>query len=638
MRNNLLSTLLFCSLSFWAQNKNSDFKQIQQAEMKSASAKMNFVSNPNTSNYDITYHKLEFQVDPAVYNISGKVTTNFTALSNMNSVIFDLTNQLVVNNVTQNGNSLNFTQNSNNELVITLPNTLIAGNSTSVEITYSGAPSNSNFGSFVKSTHNGSPIIWTLSEPFGARDWWPCKQDLNDKADKIDVYITAPDQYTSVSNGKPIGIISNLNNTKTTHFQHNYPIPAYLIAIAVTNYATYKQTGGTAPNSFPIINYLYPENLSDNISNLDKTLSIMNLYENLFETYPFADEKYGHAQFGWNGGMEHTTVSFMGSFGRQLIAHELGHQWFGDKITCGSWQDIWLNEGFATYLATLVIENLDGQSAFVNEKNNMISNITSQPGGAVYLTETEATSVGRIFDQRLTYNKGAMVLNMLRFKLGDAIFFQAIKNYLADSNLAYKYAFTPQLKTHFENASGKDLTEFFNDWIYGQGYPIYNIQYQNIGNNQVNFTINQTTSHSSVSFFEMPVPIRVLGTKGEILDLILENTFKGQTFTKNVPFEISSVEFDPDKNIISKNNSITLGFNELNTECFKIYPNPTKDKLFLQLPNNVLLKKSIIYDIKGLKISETNSTTIPTSDLSTGTYLIKIITSEGEHQEKFIKN
>ena len=158
-----------------------------------------------------------------------------------------------------------------------------------------------------------------------------------------------------------------------------------------------------------------------------QTPLILDLYSNLLEKYPFANEKYGHAQFGWGGGMEHTTVSFMIYFERQLIAHEMAHQWFGDKITCGTWKDIWLNEGFATYLAALVIENYDGLAAFITEKANMINNITSSPNGAVYLTDSEALSVNRVFDSRLSYNKGAMVLNMLRFKLGDAAFFKELK-------------------------------------------------------------------------------------------------------------------------------------------------------------------------------------------------------------------
>src|SRR5690606_10981156 len=128
------------------------------------------------------------------------------------------------------------------------------------------------------------------------------------------------------------------------------------------------QTAGTSPYTFPIINYLYPENYQSAVNQLAVTLPIMNLFENLFGTYPFHQEKYGHAQFGWGGGMEHTTVSFMGSFSRGLIAHELAHHWFGNKVTCGTWQDIWINEGFAEYMAGLVVASLYGDEPFANWK------------------------------------------------------------------------------------------------------------------------------------------------------------------------------------------------------------------------------------------------------------------------------
>ncbi|WP_325260504.1 M1 family metallopeptidase, partial [Flavobacterium sp.] len=564
----------------YAQKSNSQTSVIAKKEQNVAVKKINLKVNPNTLNYDITYQKLQFTVDPTKYFISGIVTSTFTALTDLSTVTFDLTNQLTVSTVTQNGVAVTFTQNANNELVITLPTVLNSGTSTTVEIRYSGIPARGE-DAFVTTTHNGTPILYTLSEPYGARDWWPCKQDLNDKIDAIDVYITAPSQYVSAANGiEPETPVINGTN-KTTHFHHNYPIPAYLVAIAVTNYNVYNQTGGTAPNQYPIINYIYPETLEAVKTQLDQTPKILNLYESLFEIYPFYKEKYGHAQFEWNGGMEHTTVSFMKSFERDLIAHEMAHQWFGDKITCGAWNDIWLNEGFATYVASLVIENFDGQNAFISEKNKMINNITSKTNGAVYINDAELADVNRIFSSRLTYDKGAMVLNMLRFKLGDALFFQGIKNYLKDINLSYKYAKTSDLQSHLEAVYGSSLTEFFNDWVYNQGYPTYMITAQNVGDGKAKFTVNQTQSDASVSFFEMPVPIRVFGAGGQQLDLVLNNTVNGESFTENVPFEITDFAFDPDKNIISKNNTTILNKPNFELTATQLYLNPSTNILTL---------------------------------------------------------
>lgn len=639
MKKTYFLFLLFFGLFCKAQNQQDNLSEIVNSEMKSASKLMNLAINPNTLNYDVTYHKLEFTVDPEVYFITGKVTTTFTALANMNNVTFDLANEMTVTSVIGNSQNLSFVQNGNDELIITLPTTQTTGTSATVEIIYSGAPPSGGFGSFAVTTHGSSPVMWTLSEPFGARDWWPCKQDLNDKISSIDVYITAPSQYVAVSNGiEPEAPIIN-GLSKTTHFHHNYPIPAYLICMAVTDYTVYTQTAGTAPNTYPIVNYIYPENFDASVqTQLDQTPLILDFYSNLFEIYPFHNEKYGHAQFGWNGGMEHTTVSFMNNFSRGLIAHEMGHQWFGDKITCGTWKDIWLNEGFATYLASLVIENFDGTAAFITDKTNMINSITSQTGGAVYLTDTEATNVGRIFSNRLTYNKGAMVLNMLRLKLGDTNFFQGIRNYLADANFAYNYAVTTDFKSHMEAVYGNSLTEFFNDWIYNQGYPSYSITAQNWGSGQVKITVNQSQSNASVTFFEMPLPIRIIGSAGQTFDTIIENTSNNQQFIISVPFSMTNFQFDPEKDIIAKNNSVTLSNDSFELEkAIAVYPNPAIDQLNIQMPSDVVLEKVTIFNNLGQKVAENTNLNFSISNLASGVLFIQIETSKGIFHKKIIK-
>jgi aminopeptidase N len=641
MKFTFIFGLYFAFIGAFAQKTLSEISGIAASEMKSAAREMNLVVNPNTQNYDITYHKLEFTVNPGVDSISGKITTTYTALANMSSLTFDLSNTLIVSSVKINNVSLVFSQNTN-ELIITLPTTQILGTQATVEVIYSGIPPQNGFGSFTSTTRGtaATPVLYTLSEPFGARDWWPCKQDLNDKINSIDVYITAPSQYISVSNGvEPEAPVIN-GGLKTTHFHHGYPIPAYLICMAVTNYTVINQTAGTAPSTYPIVNYIYPESDTSTLrTQLLQTPLILDHFSTLLEPYPYSNEKYGHAQFGWGGGMEHTTVSFMQNFSRGLIAHEMAHQWFGDKITCGTWKDIWLNEGFATYLASLVIERYDSPAAFITDKTNMINSITSLPNGAVYLTETEALDINRIFDSRLSYYKGAMVLNMLRFKLGGALFFQGIKNYLADINLAFKYAVTPNLQTHLEAVYGSSLAEFFNDWVYNQGYPKYAITVQNIATGQAKITVNQTTTDTSVPFFKMPVPIRLTGAGGDSQDVVVNNTINGQQFTVAVPFLVTGVLFDPKKDIISKLSTATLATADFNfDQSIQLYPNPSSNALSVDLPDGIEIESAIFYTVLGQKILETKSDkNWDISSFASGIHFLSLKTNKGTKQFKFIK-
>jgi len=639
MKLYLLSFFIILStFSSYSQQHKADYlKDIQILERKAAFKKMNYKKNINTNNYDLKYHRLEWSVDPAQAFISGDVTSYFEAKSNMNTITFDLASNMIVSQVIQRGTSLSFMQNANAEVVITLPSTLNTGTLDSLTISYSGNPVSSGFGSFEVNTHGASntPVLWTLSEPYGAKGWWPCKQDLVDKIDSIDVFVTHPSQYKAASNGllKSENVIGA---STITHWKHKHPIPAYLIAIAVTNYSVYNNH--VASENFDVVNYVYPESLTTAQNATAITPAIIDLFGSLFEVYPFADEKYGHAQFGWGGGMEHTTMTFMGGWSRGLIAHELAHQWFGDKVTCGSWEDIWLNEGFATYLSALVIENFDGDTAFRNWRFNSNNYITSSTSGSVFVTDT--TSVGRIFSGRLSYQKGAMVLNMLRYKLGDIDFFQGVKNYLADPDLSYGYAKTNDLQQHLEAVSGLSLTEFFNDWFIGQGFPSFNVNWgQNSSTNMLIVTVNQTQSHNSVSFFETPLPVRVTGASGQSQMLRLELDHNGQQFTTLIPFTVVNVEVDPDIQLISKNNTaLSQRDIELN-DSFEVYPNPVTNVLHIKNNNGTIIKKVRVYNTIGQKVIEIEnpSATIPLHKLSEGIYTVKIETTNGFTYKTILK-
>ena len=644
MKRLILLLFLLISIGVNSQDFEKDLHEIVKSESRAAQGRMAYKANLNTQNYDVTYHKLEFSIDPSIASISGVVTTHFVAKEEMTQVTFDLTDNMIVSQVLQGGNALGFTQNTDDELVITLSSTLSQNNTGIVEITYSGTPESTGFDSFEIGTHSGDPVLWTLSEPYGAKDWWPCKQDLNDKIDSIDIHITTPlnnsqsEEYVAVSNGLEQSQVINGSN-KTTHFKHQYPIPAYLVAIAATNYEVYSHTVTNNGNPFDIVNYVYPESLATAQASTPVTVDIMNLFSNLFEEYPYASEKYGHAQFSWGGGMEHTTISFMGGFSRGLIAHELAHQWFGDKITCGSWKDIWLNEGFATYLSGLVVEDFDGNAAFRSWKQSKVNSITSQLDGSVYLTDQDTTNVGRIFNGRLSYNKGSMVLHMLRKKIGDVDFYQGLQNYLSNPDHAFGYAKSEDFIPIMETASGEDLTGFFSDWLYNQGHPSYTIGWSQTNPTQVRFEVSQTQSHVSVSYFEAPIPIRINGIGGETLDVVLENTLNNEVFIEPVSFTVISLEFDPEYDLISKSNTVALSLeDQLIRDNIKLYPNPVTTLLHIKKPDNLTINSIKIYNLLGQLVEELNFLeTINVERFSSGMHFIVFDTNSGVFHKRVLK-
>lgn len=592
---------LVCMLvNIQASSAQSCFHQcdLQEAEQKAHANHLNFRASFFANDYDITYHELRWNIDPAVRYISGAVTTHFKPqVANFDRIHFDLSDSLTVDSVWYHGSTVSFTAVGDNAIGIDLPSTIGIGILDSVTVFYQGAPPETGFGSFIQSEHDGVPILWTLSEPYGALDWWPCKQDLNDKIDSIDIYVTVPEPNLAASNGLLIDVDTD-GTTATHHWKHKYPIPAYLIAIAITNYTTYVDEVPLGNDTLDVLNYVFPEDLATAQLETPRIIPMLQLFDSLFGAYPFMEEKYGHAQFGWGGGMEHTTMSFMGNFSDGLMAHELAHQWFGNKITCGSWEDIWLNEGFATYLTGITFENFYPADTWLAWKRANIESVCSAPDGSVFVDDT--TTVGRIFSGRLSYAKGAMLLHMLRWKLGDDVFYQALRNYINDPALEYSYAKTQDLITHLEAESGLDLTEFFNDWFYGQGYPSYTVSWSQL-ENSVTVEVKQFQSHPSVSYFEIPVMLRL---NGEGLDttIVVDPAFSGQEFTFDIPFYIETVEFDPEYWIVSANNKVQWIDADPESTII-LYPNPGTDGFTIELPRTTPPYVEVeVFDITGKKV------------------------------------
>jgi len=592
-------------------------------------------------NYDLKWHRLYLEVNPAVRYLQGNVTSRLTpTVSGVNEIFFDCSDSLTVDSVYFEGLPVSFSRPGNHGLRINLPQSMMVGTNYTTVVYYQGDPGSSGFGSFVQDSHSGTPIIWTLSEPYGARDWWPCKQSLNDKFDSVDVIVKTPAMYRAASNGlllseQPAG------GSKEYHWRHRFPIPAYLVSIAVTNYVYYYDYVPYSPtDSIAVLNYVYPESLAVWQGETQDIVAIMPVFNQKFGLYPYHTEKYGHAQFNWGGGMEHTTMSSMGSAGFEILAHELAHQWFGDMITCRTWDDIWLNEGFATYLTGLSYEALSPNMYWPLWKAGQHGYILSAPDGSVKVDDT--TSTGRIFDGRLTYSKGAYMLHMLRWIMGDADFYTALNNYLNDPALRFSYATTAQLKAHLETVHGSDLTYFFNDWYTGQGYPIFDVSWNQDGGGVVGIQLNQTTSHPSVSFFELPVPVRFYGG-GQDTTITYNLQTNGEWFFSQLDFTVDSLRIDPDLHILSVTSSISLGMDGEEDIPVVMYPNPAQESVTFQVPPGADILSMTILDMAGKVCMQdvpngNSSWTTDIRRLASGTYVVRLMTGKGIVYRKLLKN
>jgi aminopeptidase N len=421
------------------------------------------------------------------------------------------------------------------------------------------------------------------------------------------------------------------------HWRHRYPINYYLVAFAVTNYAVYSDFVPTDQGDIEVLNYVFPESLADAQANTPRMIAQMQLFNELFGHYPFAGEKYGHAQFGWGGGMEHQTMSFMGGFSYELMAHELAHQWFGNTVTCGSWEDIWLNEGFATYMSGLCYDFLE-PVWWMPFKRNVRNLVVSQPDGSVKCTDT--TSVDRIFSSRLSYGKGMFVLHMLRWVMGDSAFFAGCRNYLNDPELRHGSALTPQLQAHLEASSGMDLDEFMADWYVGEGHPSYTLIWGQSELGVATVVLEQDPSHPSVDFFEMPVPIRFWNSEQDTV-VVLDHSFSGESFTVDLAFLADSVELDPEIWLLSGQNVVTAVPDVGRSRGpLMLYPNPANATLTVALPRPTGTLTWRVLESSGRPVEQgtwgpSALQELNTGRFSQGRYILEVTEGDRVHRSAF---
>lgn len=619
---NLIAALLILITPFTFPQSGKESCILGKTAQFNRLKKLVEVNYPGDPKYDVKYYKLDLTINHTSQTISGNITCNAKVVqSNVTEIYYDFINSMIVDSVLFNGNNTSFSRGTNT-VVVQTNTSLNQGDDFTTVVYYHGTPASGGFGSFEFSSQGGYPLIWSLSEPYGAKDWWVVKDTPADKADSADIWLTVSTSLTPVSNGNLMEVVNNGNGTHTYKWHVSYPIAPYLVSLAITNYALYTNYYHYSPtDSMPVTHYLYPSSLNSNISQLNKTPGMIEIFAERFGEYPFINEKYGHAQFGWGGGMEHQTISSMGGFGDGLIAHELAHMWYGDNITCKDWHHIWLNEGFATMGEGLIYEAWNGKAAY----NSYIADemyYAKFASGTIYVQDI--SSEWEIFNSYRTYSKACVVLHMLRGIVGDSTFFNILRTYSYDPSVAYGNAVTEDFQAIAENVSGLDLNYFFQQWIYGVNYPTYSVVWSknSLGGNLYDLALKITqSSNSNPSFFTMPIQIKVNSSTGDTIITVFNNA-QVQNFNITVANEPISITVDPNNWILKTINSVVVGIeDEMQPQTFSLeqnYPNPfnpvTKIKFTLASNEYTTLK---VYDIIGKEI-----TTLVNNQMEKGHYEI----------------
>jgi aminopeptidase N len=608
---------------------------------------LNYANSEETRDrYNVLFYGFDLNVSDSSTYLSGSVSILLkSTVSQLQQVVLDFADELKTDSVMVNDSHSTYTH-TLDELIVQLDQPLALGKKIMITVYYHGLGKNSGVSSGIYNKYVSEwnkQVTWTLSEPFSAKDWFPCKQVLNDKADSVYIFLSTDNRLKAGSNGLLTAEVPLPDNRVRYEWKSRYPIAYYLISFTVGDYMDYSfyLKDKTENDSLLIQNYIYNDSayLTQNKAAIDNTADLISLFSDLYGNYPFSKEKYGHCVAPFGGGMEHQTMTTLVNFSFLLVAHELAHQWFGDDVTCATWQDIWINEGFASYSEYLAYQYLKSQDVANSWITNCHAYIKSEPNGSIYVPADDALDEDRVFDYRLSYRKGAAIIHMLRHEIdNDKVFFGALTGFL--EHFRHSNATGADFRDYLETYTGMELDVFFDQWYYGEGYPIHHITWHH--RNDTLYINSLQTVSSKTPFFNVLLEFKVSLNNSDTL-ISLRQTDSFNTWQVYLPGVVNAIEADPHQWLIYELASLTNVKPEGSTTFIKIAPNPVREKVIVEFAtsptdNYTMYLAGSTGRIITIKKQTGRREVIDVDGYPSGIYFIILSNNHTTHIGKFIIN
>lgn len=553
-----LLTGVFITLSvFYCPEAHSDSFGESEPEFPSTSSSNDFLQPDQ--NIDVTYYHIDIDIDIENNSINSTVRIDFKRVEEgIDEVRFNLRREF---NVTTVGLDATGFSRDQDFVILTIEETVPDDEIVSVSISYEGQPPLATGSAIAKgfrfdTNEEGAPAIATFCTPYLAHYWFPCKDGPTDKADSIKVDITIPQETYNGETLKGVsnGVLTNhvvADGMETFYWKHNYPITPYYILVAVSNYSIIEGSYTDSEETFELEYYVFPNNAEATV--IDYLPNVIKAYKSFFGSYPFKDEKFGFTQVAQNWSIETQSNPIVGGMTlgwQKTLLHELSHSWFGNSVTNQSWNDVWLNEGFATYATALYYEYAVNRSRYLQELQALDARFNATRN----LILEDDTDYGNIF-HNIYFHKGAWVLHMLRGQLGDAKMLELLKSYAV--NFKYGHVTTQSFIDHCETVSEMELSWFFDQWVYDIGYPEYQYDfYSDLTNSKGGVILSQVQSDINSGWrevFEMDIELKIHFEDGTSTIQKVRNNLKNQTFEFDFDKKIVKVEVDPNQWILRRN-------------------------------------------------------------------------------------